>query len=274
VPNTVRSPAATTASTLVLHQILPRKVSVKAQAPERTDDHIAAEAWPSLSVVIPVYNEAGTLRALVARVLSCEIVAEVLLVDDGSTDGSSAILSELEDPPRVRVLRHTQNQGKGAALRTGFKEATGDVIVVQDADLEYDPRDFPGLLRPFVDSRADAVFGSRFLGRKGVRVPLLRHWLGNRVLTWFSNRFTGLDLTDMETCYKAIRREILQSLDLCEDRFAIEPELTAKLARVPDIRLFEVPIDYNGRLHADGKKIGWRDGVEALRAIWRYRKPR
>lgn len=273
VAQTSVSPAATTASPAVIHPTVRRADGSTAPAAPST---VAPRAntpshWPTLSVVVPVYNEASTLRTLVGRVLASEFVTEVLLVDDGSSDGSSSILAELESPPRVRVLRHVSNLGKGAALRTGFAHATADVVVVQDADLEYDPADYPRLLRPFVDARADAVYGSRFLGRDGVRVPLIHHWIGNRVLTWWSNRFTGLGLSDMETCYKAIRRDVLQRLTLRENRFTIEPEITAKLSRVPDARIFEVPINYQGRRHAEGKKIGWRDGFAALWAVVKYR---
>jgi glycosyltransferase involved in cell wall biosynthesis len=227
--------------------------------------------FPTLSVVIPVYNEAPTIRSVLASVLESPLVTEVILVDDGSTDGSGEILETLADPPRVRILRHPRNRGKGAALRSGFAVAEAEVVVVQDADLEYDPSDFPKLLRPFVDANADVVYGSRFLVGEYARVPLLHHYVGNRVLTFFSNLFTGLGLTDMETCYKAFRREILQGLRLRSERFTIEPELTAKVARVDGVRIFEVPINYRGRNHAEGKKISWRDGFSALWAIVRYR---
>jgi glycosyltransferase involved in cell wall biosynthesis len=230
----------------------------------------APGALPSLSVVIPVFNEASTIRTLVHRVLASPCASEVILVDDGSTDGSGAILVELESLARVRVLRHPGNRGKGAAIRTGFGVASCDVVLVQDADLEYDPADFPKLLRPFVEAQAHVVYGSRFLRGEFARVPLLRHYVGNRVLTFLSNLTTGLSLTDMETCYKAVRRDVLQGLRLRSERFTIEPELTAKLARVPGVRIFEVPINYRGRVHAEGKKIGWRDGVSALWAIARY----
>jgi glycosyltransferase involved in cell wall biosynthesis len=230
----------------------------------------AARTLPTLSVVVPVYNEATTIRTLVHRVLASAHASEVIVVDDGSSDGSSAILEELGSLHRVRVLSHAVNRGKGAAIRTGFAVATCDVVLVQDADLEYDPADFPKLLRPFAEAQAHVVYGSRFLRGEFARVPLLRHYVGNRVLTFLSNLTTGLSLTDMETCYKAIRRDVLQGIRLRSERFTIEPELTAKLARVPGVRIFEVPINYRGRVHAEGKKIGWRDGVSALWAIARY----
>lgn len=265
---TLTTAAATTAHPALSHPVSTPEATCVASAPIAVP---ASTPWPTLSVVIPVFNEAPTLRTLVGRVLASEFVTEVLLVDDGSSDGSSSILLELDGTPRVRVLRHSINRGKGAALRTGFAHASSEVVVVQDADLEYDPQDYPRLLRPFVDAKADVVYGSRFLRGDGVRVPLVHHRFGNRLLTWCSNRLTGLDLTDMETCYKAVRRSVLQSLRLREDRFAIEPELTAKLARVPSARMFEVPISYDGRRHTEGKKISWRDGFAALWAILKYR---
>ncbi|MGA0060658.1 MAG: glycosyltransferase family 2 protein [Planctomycetota bacterium] len=251
----------------------PRRLAdsdVPAPSPGARPPLRAPGALPSLSVVIPVFNEASTIRTLVHRVLASPCASEVILVDDGSTDGSGAILVELESLARVRVLRHPGNRGKGAAIRTGFGVASCDVVLVQDADLEYDPADFPKLLRPFVEAQAHVVYGSRFLRGEFARGPLLRHYGGNRVLTFLSNLTTGLSLTDMETCYKAVRRDVLQGLRLRSERFTIEPELTAKLARVPGVRIFEVPINYRGRVHAEGKKIGWRDGVSALWAIARY----
>ncbi len=283
VTATTVPPAATTAShPAVIPEVLPRTGETEFLASTAVAELPGSESpvfvprranarWPTLTVVIPVYNEAATLRTLVGRVMASGLVTEAVLVDDGSSDGSASILAELEDPPRVRVLRHATNRGKGAALRTGFAAATSEVVVVQDADLEYDPRDYGRLLQPFVDARADVVFGSRFLAADGVRVPLLHHRLGNRLLTWLSNRFTGLGLTDMETCYKAFRRDLLHAIELREDRFTIEPELTAKVARIPGARIFEVPISYDGRRHAEGKKISWRDGFAALWAILRYR---
>jgi glycosyltransferase involved in cell wall biosynthesis len=218
--------------------------------------------------VVPCYNERGTVLALVERVLDSPWVDEVLIVDDGSTDGTRDLLGKLDDP-RVRVLLHDLNQGKGAALRTGFRHAGADYVVVQDADLEYDPSEYGALLEPLESDQADVVFGSRFLGGRPHRVLYFWHSLGNRGLTLLSNMFTDLNLTDMETCYKAFRREIIQSIEIEEDRFGFEPEVTAKLAR-GKWRIFEVGISYAGRTYAEGKKIGWRDGVRALVCIVRY----
>jgi glycosyltransferase involved in cell wall biosynthesis len=223
-----------------------------------------------LSVVIPVYNEAGTVAAVVDRVRKVPVPKEVVLVDDGSSDGSGKVLDGLAALPDVRVFHHERNQGKGAALKTGFQQARGQIVVVQDADLEYDPADYPRLLRPFFDARADVVYGSRFLVGEYARVHLFYHYLGNRFLTFLSNLFTGLNLTDMETCYKAFRRDVVQRIDIKSKRFTVEPELTAKIARMK-LRIFEVPISYSGRDYSEGKKITWRDGIAALGAILRFR---
>ncbi len=223
-----------------------------------------------LSVVIPVFNEAATLETLVERVCAVPIRKEVILVDDGSTDGSREILARLAAPPDLRVIYHERNQGKGAALKTGFSDARGDVVVIQDADLEYDPADYGRLLRPFREAAADVVYGSRFLVGDYARVHLYWHYLGNRFLTFCSNLMTGLNLTDMETCYKAFRREVLQGITIRSRRFTVEPELTAKVAR-RKLRIFEVPIRYAGRNYSEGKKITWRDGIAALWAIVKYR---
>ena len=225
------------------------------------------DAVPTLSVVVPVFNEAATVRELLRRVLASPVDKEVVVVDDGSSDGTREILAGLDVPP-VRVVLHDRNRGKGAALRTGFAAARGRVVVVQDADLEYDPAEFPVLLAPILDGRADAVFGSRFLGGPH-RVLYCRHRIGNAVLTFLSNLATNLNLTDMETCYKAVRREVLQALVLREDRFGFEPEVTAKLAWA-GARIYEVPISYSGRTYEEGKKIRWTDGVRALWCIWKY----
>jgi glycosyltransferase involved in cell wall biosynthesis len=221
-----------------------------------------------LSVVIPVYNEVSTVETLLRRVRQVPLQLEVIVVDDGSTDGTRDILPRFEGTLIDRLLMHEKNAGKGAALRTGFKHATGDVVVVQDADMEYDPHELPTLLAPILRGKADAVYGSRFLGGPH-RVLFFWHSVGNRVLTILSNMFTDVNLTDMETCYKMVRRELLQSLPLSADRFGIEPELTARLAQA-GARIYELPISYDGRSYAEGKKIGWKDGVSALWCIWKY----
>jgi glycosyltransferase involved in cell wall biosynthesis len=205
---------------------------------------------------------------LLRRVREVPLRLEVIVVDDGSTDGTRDLLPGLEGTLIDKLLMHETNAGKGAALRTGFRHATGDVVVVQDADLEYDPRELPMLLKPILTGKADAVYGSRFLGGPH-RVLLFWHSVGNRVLTLLSNMFTDVNLTDMETCYKMVRRELLQSLPLSADRFGIEPELTARLAQA-GARIYEMPISYDGRSYAEGKKIGWRDGVSALWCILKY----
>ena len=226
-----------------------------------------------LSVVIPCFNEAQTLAACVGRVLAIQDTAlslEVIVVDDGSTDRSTAIAEDLAHQyPEVRLLRHRKNQGKGAALRTGFHEATGDFVAVQDADLEYEPMELKELLGPLRSGRADVVFGSRFLGASPHRVLYFWHYLGNLFLTFLSNMFTDLNLSDMETCYKVFRREIIQSIEIREDRFGFEPEVTAKIAQ-QRLRIYEMGISYAGRTYAEGKKIAWRDGVRALYCIFRY----
>jgi glycosyltransferase involved in cell wall biosynthesis len=221
-----------------------------------------------LSVVIPVYNEVHTVEKLLRRVREMELALEVIVVDDGSTDGTRDVLPRFEGGLIDRLIMHEQNRGKGAALRTGFAAATGDVVVVQDADLEYDPTEIPMLLRPILSGKADAVYGSRFLGGPH-RVLFFWHSVGNRLLTLLSNMFTDVNLTDMETCYKMVRRELLVSLPLTAERFGIEPELTARLAQA-GARIYELPISYDGRSYAEGKKIGWKDGVSALWSIWKY----
>jgi glycosyltransferase involved in cell wall biosynthesis len=224
-----------------------------------------------LSVVVPCYNEEATVVACLERVLASPYVAEVVVVDDASTDATLERLGELADP-RLRVLRQPVNRGKGAALRRGFAEAACPFVVIQDADLEYDPADYAQLLGPLLDGSADVVFGSRFVSDRPHRVLYFWHSVGNRLLTLLSNAFTNLNLTDMETCYKAFRREVLDDITLEEDRFGIEPELTAKVAAA-GFRIYEVGISYSGRTYDEGKKIGWRDGVHALTCILRYSKP-
>lgn len=221
-----------------------------------------------LSVIIPCFNEERTIRTLIDQVLRSSVVAEVVVVDDGSTDGSRTELAGLDDP-RVRVILHERNQGKGAALRTGFAHATADFVVVQDADLEYDPAEYPVLLEPLLDDRADVVFGSRFLSGRPHRVLYFWHSMGNKFLTLLSNMFTDLNLTDMETCYKCFKREVIQSIEIEENRFGFEPEITAKLAAAK-FRIFEVGISYSGRTYDEGKKINWKDGVRAVYCIVKY----
>jgi glycosyltransferase involved in cell wall biosynthesis len=222
-----------------------------------------------LSVLIPVYNEIDTIDRILDEVHSVPVRKQVVCVDDFSTDGTRERLQELKRAGRIDVLEmHPHNRGKGAAIRTALAASTGNVVIVQDADLEYDPADWPGLLQPIVDGRADAVFGSRFLGGPH-RVLYFWHSVGNSVLTTFSNMLTNLNLTDMETCYKAIRGDLARSLTLTSDRFGFEPEVTARLARAK-ARIYEVPISYSGRTYAEGKKIGWRDGVAAIWHIVRF----
>jgi glycosyltransferase involved in cell wall biosynthesis len=223
-----------------------------------------------LSVVIPVYNERQWVRELVRRVQAVQIPKEIVLVDDCSTDGTRDILKEMEQEGGVTVVYQPVNRGKGAALRAGFQAATGDVIIVQDADLEYDPAEYPRLLQPIIEGRADVVFGSRFIGNDH-RVLYFWHYVANRTLTMLSNMFTNLNLTDMETCYKVFRREVLDGVVLKSNRFGFEPEFTAKVAKKrPALRIFEIPISYSGRTYEEGKKIGLKDAFQALFCIVRY----
>jgi glycosyltransferase involved in cell wall biosynthesis len=219
---------------------------------------------------MPCFNERATIDEITKRVLDSPWVGELVIVDDGSTDGTRERLAGLDDP-RLRVHLHPRNRGKGAALRTAFGLATFPYAIVQDADLEYDPAEYGRLLEPLIDGRADVVYGSRFMGADAHRVLFFWHSLGNRLLTLLSNMVTDLNLTDMETCYKAFRTEVIQAIRIEEDRFGFEPEITAKVAR-RKLRVYEVGISYSGRTYDEGKKIGWRDGVRALWCIWRYRK--
>lgn len=221
-----------------------------------------------LSVVIPVYNEKDTIKLIHQAVKSIDIVSEIIVIDDGSTDGTGAIVQGLADE-MTRVLLHDHNMGKGAALRTGFRHATGDIVIVQDADLEYDPAQYPKLILPILDGKADVVYGSRFVSGDYRRVLYFWHMVGNSFLTLLSNMLTNLNLTDMETCYKAFRKEVLDRVVIEENRFGFEPEITAKLSKL-DTRIYETGISYSGRTYREGKKIGWKDGFSALRCILKY----
>ncbi len=222
-----------------------------------------------VSVIIPCFNEKQTLKKILQKVQNSQInIKEIIIVDDCSTDGTIQILKSIQDP-LIKIFFHSKNKGKGAALRTGFSKATGDICLVQDADLEYDPDDYPRLIKPIIEDKADVVFGSRFQGGSPHRVVYFWHRIGNGLLTLFSNILTDLDLSDMETCYKVFKREVIQSIRIKEDRFGFEPEITAKIAKM-NLRIYEVGIAYYGRTYSEGKKITWKDGIRAIYCILKY----
>lgn len=223
-----------------------------------------------LSIIIPVFNEKNTIEQIISNVQKASYKnKEIVIVDDYSSDGTKEILSKFEKKKQIKLLFHSKNKGKGAAIRTGIKEATGDIIIIQDADLEYDPSEYNVLLQPILDGKADVVYGSRFTGGQPHRVVYYWHRLGNAFLTTLSNMFTNLNLTDMETCYKAFRANILKSIKIEENRFGFEPEITAKAAKLK-CRIYEVGISYFGRTYDEGKKINWKDGISAIRCIIKY----
>ena len=221
-----------------------------------------------ISVIIPVYNEVTTIKEIVKRVQSVDLAKEIIIVDDASTDGTREALNELKEGEGITVLFHESNQGKGAALRTACKEVKGDIVIIQDADLEYDPQEYSKLIRPIIEGKADAVYGSRFLGGPH-RVLLFWHYVGNKLLTLFSNMFTNLNLTDMETCYKVFKTSLLKELSIESNRFGVEPEITTKLAKLK-CKIYEVDISYSGRDYGEGKKINWKDGIAAFYWIVKY----
>lgn len=224
-----------------------------------------------LSIVMPAYNESATVQKAVEAVLAQDCVSELIIVDDCSGDGTWDKLQELRDRHgRIQTFRHESNRGKGAALKTGFSHVSGDIVGIQDADLEYDPAEYTKFIELFEKGVADVVFGSRFQSAGAHRVVYFWHSIGNRFLTLLSNMFTNLNLSDMETCYKFFRREIIQQIDLSEPRFGVEPEMTAKVSKIPGVRIYEVPICYYGRTYEEGKKIGWRDGIAAIKCILKY----
>lgn len=223
-----------------------------------------------LTIVIPVYNELSTIEQIIQLVKTSPVAdKEIILVDDYSTDGTRELLESKLEAQVDKVIYQPRNYGKGFALRTGFQHATGDIVIVQDADLEYDPNEYPAMIEPIVTDKADVVYGSRFIGGGPHRVVYFWHYMGNRLLTLLSNMLTNVNLTDMETCYKAFRREIIQSIEIKENRFGFEPEITAKIAR-KQVRMYEIGISYYGRTYSEGKKIGWKDGVKAIWCILKY----
>lgn len=225
-----------------------------------------------ISIVIPCYNEINTISEIIKAVQHSPVEnKEIILVDDCSTDGTREIIKREIEQCIYKVVYHEKNMGKGAALRTGLKQITGDVVIIQDADLEYDPNEYPKLLKPIIDGKADVVYGSRFIGGDSRRVLFFWHYVGNRLLTQLSNMFTNLNLTDMETCYKAFRKKVLQSISLKEDRFGFEPEITAKISKLNNIRIYEVGISYSGRTYNEGKKISWKDGIRTIYCIFKYK---
>lgn len=266
--SSVSQRSARTAAPAALHH--PAPVSLSGSAPKLPIRKRAARDL-TLSVVMPAYNEEDTIEEVVHVVLRQRMVTELIIVDDASTDRTPEIVARLaaEYGDRIQSIRHRKNRGKGAALQTAIQAATASAVIIQDADLEYDPMEYRRLLRPIATGKADAVYGSRFLGAGGHRVLYFWHSIGNRFITLVSNMFTNLNLSDIETCYKVFRRELIQNIPLREQRFGIEPEITAKLAR-SHARIYEVPISYHGRTYEEGKKIGWKDGVRAIYCILKY----
>jgi glycosyltransferase involved in cell wall biosynthesis len=230
---------------------------------------IGEDVLIKLSVVIPVYNEVTTIKEVVRRVKEMDIDKEIIIIDDCSTDGTRQLLKEMKQNERLRIFYHEQNQGKGAAIRTGFRHVQGEITIIQDADLEYDPKEYPRLIQPILEGNADVVYGSRFIGGSH-RVLLFWHYMGNKLVTLFSNMFTNLNLTDMETGYKVFRSEVIKRIEIRSNRFGMEPEITAKVAK-QKCRIYELPISYYGRDYSQGKKITWRDGIAAIWYIIKYR---